>query len=122
MYNLLSKTTDIPARKISWTKNINLRKTSWGKYFLTHLKSPKTVQFNGSKAELIIKFSNKHFIIKKLNLLEIQKCTFCNKTDETIEHLLWECKCVKRFLNELISWLIQHRIHILLNENHSYLE
>ena len=37
-------------------KNINLKKTSGEKYFLTHLKSPKTVQFNGSKAELIIKF------------------------------------------------------------------
>ena len=36
--------------------NINLKTTSGEKYFLTHLKSPKTVQFNGSKAELIIKF------------------------------------------------------------------
>ena len=51
MYNLLNKTTDIATGK-----NINLKKTSGGKYFLNHLKSPKTVQFNGSKAELIIKF------------------------------------------------------------------
>ena len=56
MYNLLNKTTDSPDGKISWTKNINLKKTSGGKYFLAYLKSPKTVQFNGSEAELIIKF------------------------------------------------------------------
>ena len=55
MYNLLNNTTDIPAGIISWTKTINLKKTSGEKYFLTHLKSPKTVQFNCFKAELIIK-------------------------------------------------------------------
>ena len=56
MYNLLNKTTDITSGKISWNKKYKFEDEDWGKYFLTHLKSPKTVQFNGSKAELIIKF------------------------------------------------------------------
>ena len=43
MYNLLNKTTDIPAGKISWTKKYIFEEDEWGKYFLTHLKSPKTV-------------------------------------------------------------------------------
>ena len=51
-----------------------------------------------------------------MKLIEDPKCTFCNKRDETIEHLLWECECVKRFLNETILWFIQHGIHITLNE------
>ena len=51
-----------------------------------------------------------------MKLIGDPKCTFCNKRDETIEHLLWECECVKRFLNETILWLIQHGIHITLNE------
>ena len=41
---------------------------------------------------------------------------FCNKTDETIECLSWECEHFKRFLNETISWLIKQGIHITLNE------
>ena len=51
-----------------------------------------------------------------MKLIGDPKCTFCNKTDESIEHLLWECECVKRFLNKTILWLIQHGIHITLNE------
>ena len=51
-----------------------------------------------------------------MKLIGDPKCTFCNKTDETIEHLLWECEHVKQFLNETILWLIQHGIHITLNE------
>ena len=42
--------------------------------------------------------------------------TFCNKTDETIKHLLWECESVKQFLNVTISWLSQYGIHIILKE------
>ena len=87
-----------------------------GGHFLTHLKSPKTVQFNGSKAELIIKILATNTFLYKIKLIGDPKCTFCNKTDETIEHLLWECDHVKSFLNETISWLIQHGIHITLNE------
>ena len=51
-----------------------------------------------------------------MKLIEDPKCTFCYKRDETIEHLLWECERVKRFLNETVLWLIQHGIHITLNE------
>ena len=56
MYNLLNKTTDIHSGKSLGIKNTNLKEKNAEKYFLTHLKSPKTVQFNGSKAELIIRF------------------------------------------------------------------
>ena len=47
MYNLLNKTTDIPAGKISWTKNINLKKTSGGELFSDPFKITKdsTVQW-----------------------------------------------------------------------------
>ena len=57
MYNLLNKTTDIATgKKTLRIKNINLKKTSVEKYFQTHLKLPKTEQFNGSKSELTIHF------------------------------------------------------------------
>ena len=95
-----------------------LKKTSGGKYFLTHLKSPKTVQFTcfQSRINHNHKILDTNTLLYKIKLIGGPKCTFCNKTDETIEHLLWECECVKRFLNETISWLIQHGIHITLNE------
>ena len=45
-------------------------------YFLTHLKSPKTVQFNGSKAELIINFQQQHFIIQNFThwIWHVKRC------------------------------------------------
>ena len=57
----------------------------------------------------------------KMKLIGDPKCTFCNKRDETIEHLLWEWECVKRFLNETILWPIQQGIHITLKRKISHI-
>ena len=41
----------------------------------------------------------------------------CSVADETIEHVfIWECNCVKKFINEVITWSSQHNIHIILDE------
>ena len=73
-----------------------------------------TVQWFQSRINHKILATNTLFY--KMKLIGDPKCTFCNKRDETIKHLLWECECVKRFLKETILWLIQHGIHITLNE------
>ena len=64
-------------------KILNLRILT--EYFLTHLKSPKTVQFDGSKAELIINFKQQTLYYTKFYSLEIQNAHFAPK-HEIIEH------------------------------------
>lgn len=32
-------------------------------------------------------------------------CTFCQREEETIEHILWDCDCVKSFLENLEHYL-----------------
>ena len=44
------------------------------------------------------------------------KCIFCSLVDKTIEHLLWECEYVNKFLKEAISLLSQQNLHIPLNK------
>ena len=116
MYNLLNKTTHIPAGKISWTKKYKFEEDEWGEIFSDPFKITKdsTVQWFPNRINHKILATNT--LLYKMKLIDDPKCTFCYKRDETIEHLLWECECVKRFLNETISWLIQHGIHITLNE------
>ena len=116
MYNLLNKTTDIPSGKISWNKKYKFEDEEWGKIFSDPFKITKdsTVQWFQSRINHKILATNTY--LYKIKLIGDPKCTFCNKTDETIEHLLWECEHVKSFLNETISWLIQHGIYITLNE------
>ena len=79
MYNLLNKTTDIPARKISWTKRYKFEEDEWGKIFSYQFKNTKdsTVQWFQSR--------NNHTIIAtktllyKIKLMEIQNVHFATK-------------------------------------------
>ena len=116
MYNLLNKTTDIPAGKISWHKKYKFEEDKWGKIFSDPFKITKdsTVQWFQSRSSYKILATNT--LLYQIKLIGDAKCTFFNKPEETIKHLLWECERVKRFLNETISWLIQHGIHITLKE------
>ena len=34
-------------------------------------------------------------------------CTFCQREEETIEHILWECEYVQAFLNEFELYVEQ---------------
>ena len=52
----------------------------------------------------------------KIKVTNDPKCFFCSVSDETIEHLLWECNIVKGFLHETINWLSDHNIVINLDE------
>ena len=116
MYNLLNKITDIPSGKISWNKKYKFEDEEWGKIFSDPFKITKDSTDQWFQSRINHKILATNTYLYKIKLIGDPKCTFCNKTDETIEHLLWECEHVKSFLNETISWLIQHGIYITLNE------
>ena len=96
MYNLLKKQQTSPPEKSLGIKNMNLKMTSGEKCFLTHLNHQR--QYSS-----IFQIRINHLILEantllcKIKLIGDPKCTFCTKTDETIEHLLHECECVKQF-------------------------
>ena len=48
--------------------------------------------------------------------MEIQNVHFAPKTKLSNIFNIWELECVKQILNETISWLSQHGIHITFNE------
>ena len=45
-----------------------------------------------------------------MKISDIDKCTFCNEEEETIEHLLTTCKYTLTFWKEVIKWLKNLRI------------
>ena len=60
-----------------------------------------TVQWFQTRINHII-FATNTFLCK-IKLTNDPKCTFCSKTYETIEHVLWEYNCVTKFINKVIT-------------------
>ena len=48
--------------------------------------------------------------------MDSPKCSFCGDTEETIDHVLWNCLRTKRFLQELTERIQEMRISLNLNE------
>ena len=98
MYNLLDKTTDIPAGKISWNKKkYKFEEDEWGKIISGLFKITKDSTILWFQSRIYHKILATNTLLYKIKLIGGQKCIFCTKTDETIEQILWECERVKRF-------------------------
>ena len=46
----------------------------------------------------------KHFFEKKIKISNNDMCTFCFREKETIEHVLYECEKLQRFLSTVATW------------------
>ena len=116
MYKLLSENNDTPTGKIAWNKKYRFDENEWKIIYTESFKITKdsTVQWYQTRINHKILATNT--FLCKIKETNDPKCTFCSKEDETIEHVLWECNCVKKFINEITTWLSQHNIHITLDE------
>ena len=55
-------------------------------------------------------------ILFQIKVTDNPKCSFCGDTDETIDHVLWNCLKTKQFLQELTEKFQEMRISLNLNE------
>ena len=53
----------------------------------------------------------------KMNIADTNKCTFCNDSDETIAHVMFQCTHSLSFWNDVVDWLKEFKIYLgILNE------
>ena len=116
MYKLLNNNKEIPSGRIAWNKKYSVDNNEWKIIFNEPFKITKdtTMQWFQTRINHKILATNK--FLCKIKVTNDPKCSFCAISEETIEHLLWECNYVKDFLHEAINWLSEHNIHIHLEE------
>ena len=112
MYNLLNKTTYIPTVKISWNKKYKFE-DEWGKIFSNPFKINKdsTVQWCQSRINRKTLATNNLFYKIRSKMYILHQTIFYGNVN--VSQFFMN---VKQFLNETISWLSQHGMHITLNE------
>ena len=117
MYKL-SENNDTPTGKISYNKKYRFDENEWKIHVIYtepfEITEDSTVQWFQTRINHKILATNT--FLCKIKLTNDRKYTFCSKEDETIEHVLWECNCVKKFINEVTTWVSQHNIHITLDK------
>ena len=116
MYKLLNKSTELPSGRIAWDKKYTFNNNEWKTIFNEpfRITIDTTMQWFQTRINHKILATNK--FLCKIKVTNDPKCFFCSVSDETIEHLLWECNIVKGFLHETINWLSDHNIALNLDE------
>jgi len=61
------------------------------------------------QASFLLRISTNNFL-KKIGLVNSEKCTFCQRETETLVHLLWECPKIQSFWISLSLWLQSRKI------------
>ena len=54
-------------------------------------------------------------LLVKIRKSDDPKCTFCNETNESIDHLFWDCEFTRKFWTDVQSWF-----NSILNTNLSF--
>ena len=100
--SMIPKEKEITGYK-RWTNNTDFTKTDWEKCF-------NLLKFTNSDTKLRwLQFRILHHIlstnrsVSKYNIDQIDRCSFCGAHSETILHLLWTCRYVQQFWNNLAS-------------------
>ena len=45
-----------------------------------------------------------NYFLKKFKIIDDANCNFCQKENETIEHIFWGCENVQNLLEQVNSW------------------
>ena len=84
----------------------------WNKIFNNCHRITKDCQLKWFQLRLVYRIlpTNKFLFTRKI--IDSSKCSICDKEDETIVHLLWQCEYVLKFWNDLLQVLKTTCIHL----------
>jgi hypothetical protein len=91
MYNILNKNNDTPICKVRWQSKLLLTNLHWKIIFNNpfYITSDSSLQW--FQVRIIHRLLGTNSFLHKIKYKDSPLCTFCNKEEETIEHLFWQC-------------------------------
>lgn len=104
IYNVLNRNNIIPTAQEKLTKIYKLSHDQWHKIYMLPFVVTKNTKLQWLQFRVNHNILVTNHILGKIKILDSQTCSFCHNQDETIEHILWDCPTIQKFLNEIESW------------------
>ena len=116
IYNILNQNNDEPTGKIKWNKIYNIDTKTWENVFDAPFKITQCTKLRWFQTTINHKIMVTNKFLFKINLINNPDCSFCQNSEETIEHLLWKCPRTQVFIQELINQFKEMSIDLNLKE------
>lgn len=69
-------------------------------------KSTKNTYLQTFHCRIIQRIISTNTFLFRIGMTDNSLCTFCKSTSETLKHILWDCRYVKKFIQEVKSFLL----------------
>ena len=100
-YDVLIKDDERPNCCSKWEHKLN-RTIHWGKCF-HNMHKIQDVNLKWFQMRIMHRIIGTNVILKHMNVVADESCSFCGNDRESIEHMFWQCETVKRFWTDFID-------------------
>ena len=99
IYKLLVKKIGTPPTCIDkWNLHCDFSESQWRLVFQIPFHSLRDCKTRYFQYRFIHRILGTNYLLLKMQLKENNLCTFCKDSEETLEHLFWECTVTSKFI------------------------
>ena len=102
-YSILLGKVKSPKTCSKWESLLN-REIAWNKVY-KKTKKINDVKFKWFQLRINNRILVTNTVLKEMNIVTNNECSFCNNEKDSIFHYLWECNVVQTFWNRLLVYL-----------------
>jgi len=107
--NLVKRIFEPPTSQNKYTEEFEVNDNEWSNIYIMPFKSTYDVKIRIFQYKINLNCLMTNTRLHKMNLIDSNKCTFCNNHPENLRHLFWDCICVTKIWNDFKIW---YKIHV----------
>ena len=105
-YNYVVKPFRVTAPAIEkWELELNLNDTDWVHIYDSNFRSSCNTKIQNFQYKFLHRAIYTNSRLFKMKIVESEKCTFCKTSEETIDHLFWDCSITKKYIHLYLKFL-----------------
>ena len=92
------------AGKKTYNDEYHLNNQTWNKIYTVYGRSWKNKKVLDFQYKVLHRVVALNPLLFKMEIKDNDKCTFCNDEKETVQHMLYRCKKVRKFWKQVKDW------------------
>ena len=104
MYTILNKNSSVPTAQRKWNTVFDINSNEWKQIYILPFKATACTKLHWFQFRINHNILATNYFLKKIKIIDDANCNFCQKENETTEHIFWGCENVQNLLGQVNSW------------------
>jgi hypothetical protein len=96
MYTILNKNSSVPTAQRKWNTVFDINSNEWKQIYILPFKATACRKLHWFQFRINHNILATNYFLKKIKIIDDANCNFCQKENETIEHIFWGCENVQK--------------------------